>query len=594
MEGCILCLEINKELIDAITINSKEWHELNVLNLIEKHLWSMEYLRNFNWLCSNCWKELLGFHKFYQHIKETHIQYGLLSKHITDAGIVLLNDTLTERNDVLVLNETENTNVNLTNFEKNPINECSENVAEELKNFLNNLENEINIDEHKILIKDEVNEEPVADKINLFKKRKRGRPRQEITNNTTITKPKKYKPRKCKEMTLKETPSENRNSPATSEIKTEFELHSQMKDVNISLNGNSDSEPFEPIKIKSSYTSKSNRNAKDTFLAENFKITCFICNIPLETFFAMRKHFEVKHNERGHVKCCNKKIYRRSILVDHVHRHLDPDYFKCRKCGKVMADRRCLELHIETHESNQEKSHCCDICGKGFAKLCVLKKHRMIHLSEDEKRFPCTECGKNFGSNYLLTSHYRYVHLKKYVKICDICGKSIRSKDVFERHMLQHQGKAAPIETCDICGLILTDRKALKRHKDMIHPEGGKQEYTCTICLKISPNLRAHKRHVQYKHIMCYDHKCTICGKAFKKAQTLREHMASHTGTVLYTCPWCPKTFNSNANMHNHRKKVHPKEWEEASRKRYSGNLPPNFKSPLITETTDISLPPDL
>lgn len=46
--------------------------------------------------------------------------------------------------------------------------------------------------------------------------------------------------------------------------------------------------------------------------------------------------------------------------------------------------------------------------------------------------------------------------------------------------------------------------------------------------------------------------------------------------------------------MHNHRKKVHPIEWEEASRKRYSGNLPPNFKPPVITEPTNFNLPLDL
>lgn len=46
--------------------------------------------------------------------------------------------------------------------------------------------------------------------------------------------------------------------------------------------------------------------------------------------------------------------------------------------------------------------------------------------------------------------------------------------------------------------------------------------------------------------------------------------MATHTGTALYKCAWCPKTFNSNANMHAHRKKIHPKEWEEDHRKKYS------------------------
>lgn len=49
--------------------------------------------------------------------------------------------------------------------------------------------------------------------------------------------------------------------------------------------------------------------------------------------------------------------------------------------------------------------------------------------------------------------------------------------------------------------------------------------------------------------------------------------MASHTGNPLYTCPWCPKTFNSNGNMHAHRKKEHPIEWEEAKLQKYSGNF---------------------
>lgn len=67
--------------------------------------------------------------------------------------------------------------------------------------------------------------------------------------------------------------------------------------------------------------------------------------------------------------------------------------------------------------------------------------------------------------------------------------------------------------------------------------------------------------------------------------------MATHTGNDLYKCPWCPKTFNSNGNMHNHRKKVHPKEWEEARRKRYSGKLPPNFKPPTTTESVNTNFP---
>lgn len=46
-----------------------------------------------------------------------------------------------------------------------------------------------------------------------------------------------------------------------------------------------------------------------------------------------------------------------------------------------------------------------------------------------------------------------------------------------------------------------------------------------------------------------------------------------HTGEVLYTCPNCPMTFFSNANMYKHRQRLHRAEWE-ADR---SKPIPPNI-----------------
>lgn len=57
--------------------------------------------------------------------------------------------------------------------------------------------------------------------------------------------------------------------------------------------------------------------------------------------------------------------------------------------------------------------------------------------------------------------------------------------------------------------------------------------------------------------------------------------MYRHAGTAVHSCPWC---FNSNGHMHAHRKKYHPNEWEEAQRDKFSGNLPPNYKPPNMTE----------
>ena len=83
----------------------------------------------------------------------------------------------------------------------------------------------------------------------------------------------------------------------------------------------------------------------------------------------------------------------------------------------------------------------------------------------------------------------------------------------------------------------------------------------CVYCNKVSPNKDALRSHIKYVHLIDRMFKCHLCEKAFKRAIELTEHTASHTGNILYTCTYCPKTFNSKANKHAHRKKAHPEEW---------------------------------
>lgn len=44
--------------------------------------------------------------------------------------------------------------------------------------------------------------------------------------------------------------------------------------------------------------------------------------------------------------------------------------------------------------------------------------------------------------------------------------------------------------------------------------------------------------------------------------------MVTHTGGVLYNCPYCNKPFNCRSNLHKHRKSAHPKEFAETCRKK--------------------------
>ncbi|XP_073812606.1 zinc finger autosomal protein-like [Musca autumnalis] len=320
------------------------------------------------------------------------------------------------------------------------------------------------------------------------------------------------------------------------------------------------------------------------FIAKHYDITCFICQAPMQAFSDLRKHFSEKHKEqeRAYVMCCNKKFFTCNLLADHVYSHVDPDYLKCKHCGKVMSDRRNLELHVRTHEG-QSRKYVCDTCQKRFLTSDTLKVHQAIHLSDEEKKYSCEHCGKRFGHHKLLGHHVRSIHFKMYGHVCDICGEKLRSKEVLERHLLKHKGAPLPSVTCDICGRAFTNKYGLKVHKDAQHPKGGKRQFTCDICSKISPTIRSHRSHVKNTHVLGYNFKCTLCEKAFKRQRSFKEHMAIHTGDDLYTCQFCPKTFKSHANLSTHRRKTHPKEWEEYCRAKYSGNLPPQFK---VAETS--------
>lgn len=126
------------------------------------------------------------------------------------------------------------------------------------------------------------------------------------------------------------------------------------------------------------------------------------------------------------------------------------------------------------------------------------------------------------------------------------------------------------------------DEFGLKRHMRSIHTNTG--PHICIICNKITPTAEALKSHQKYSHLDERKFECQECGKAFKKHISLKEHLMTHIGfgnVGLYNCPYCSRTFNSNANMYSHRKKVHPVENEKMLQEKR------NEKLPQIVQTMD-------
>uniref|UniRef100_A0A1A9WJZ9 C2H2-type domain-containing protein n=1 Tax=Glossina brevipalpis TaxID=37001 RepID=A0A1A9WJZ9_9MUSC len=127
-------------------------------------------------------------------------------------------------------------------------------------------------------------------------------------------------------------------------------------------------------------------------------------------------------------------------------------------------------------------------------------------------------------------------------------------------------------QQCKLCGTWYRHLAGLKTHMKNIH-ENTSSEHRCHICNKVSTTERALKRHIYLNHKCDRKFKCSMCSKAFKRGQDLREHISVHTGEALYTCPNCPMTFASSANMYKHRQRLHKTEYE-ADRQQA---IPPNI-----------------
>ncbi|XP_065085410.1 transcription factor grauzone-like isoform X2 [Ochlerotatus camptorhynchus] len=304
------------------------------------------------------------------------------------------------------------------------------------------------------------------------------------------------------------------------------------------------------------------RLREDEYIGQHVKYICEQCGEDSETFTLFLKHaLEAHGNKSAFVSCCGKRYYKKVRLHQHVQAINNPDAFRCELCQKNYGDAEGIKRHMkEFHTSEAEKMFKCERCDKSFVMEYKYKRHMQDHEDWDSQSCKCEHCGKIYKSRHILKNHIKLNHTDPTSYICDICAKGFHLKSLFLQHKMEHEAPAELKVQCQVCSRWLKNRESWRRH---MHQHRG-TDAKCDICGHISPHQRALKGHIRRQHSnQKPEFACTYCPKTFSKSITLKEHVAAvHTGVVLYSCPFCLKAFNSHANMHSHKKKMHPHEWQ--------------------------------
>lgn len=253
-----------------------------------------------------------------------------------------------------------------------------------------------------------------------------------------------------------------------------------------------------------------------------------------------------------------------------------------------------------SHEVQEEVF--CDICGSLLKDDDELKDHQRLHM----EIFACNECDKVFSTVELLENHFTDCEAdrfqantdinsetssyceqprKKAIRskdaeekcICNICGKSFKSKDNLNRHVTKHSGirdfkcMFCPREfyfqrelnahfkhqhfevkkfVCSICDADFTTNASLKKHIALIHMEEDRKFEcdSCKLSFKTKGTLSIHQRtHTKEKPF-----KCQKCLSAFSQKSILQRHMKNIHSEYIYQCNYCVLTFEKHGQLREH------------------------------------------
>ncbi|GLV36388.1 Meiotic central spindle [Carabus blaptoides fortunei] len=278
-----------------------------------------------------------------------------------------------------------------------------------------------------------------------------------------------------------------------------------------------------------------------------------VCKLCKETFAGQQNATVHQACQHANEKCIEV------ISTDKVFRsHTGHTPYMCHICKAHFSSYSRCTTHKTTHglyKDGAEKDNypvikhfLCEHCGKSYLHWTYLVLHRRLKHSDVVHMYKCTACNLEFPTSWGLAYHRKSKHSAEQFK-CGDCGKCLSNYHSLKLHqMTQHCDKKNKDIQCEKCGKIFVHQNSLEAHMKL---HQGIKEYKCSFCPKtfvhpsgLSNHVKVHKsrKHVYGSKLILPKQdedpirignvdrpfNCDICGLAFRREFTLRNHRFKH------------------------------------------------------------------